>query len=352
MADSLPKALSVAVGIDLSDRFTTVCVLDEQGEVLEEGKLRTTPEAFERRFSALEPCRVVMEVGTHSPWASKALAQLGHEIIVANPRKVQLIAASIQKTDRSDAETLARLGRLDPRLLSPVVHRSVGRHLDLEVIHARQALIAARTLLINHVRGCVKSFGGRLPVCDAHSFHRKASSSVPSDLLPAIEPLVEVIGKLTGQIAEMDHRIEEISRERYPETGVLRQVPGVGPLISLTFVLTIGDPTRFRSSRQIGPYLGLVPRRRESGTRAPALRISKAGNKYLRQLLVKGAHYILGFRGPDTDLRRWGLARMGEGKAQKKRIIVAVARKLAVLLHRLWVTGEVYVPVRSERIAA
>ena len=126
----------------------------------------------------------------------------------------------------------------------------------------------------------------------------------------------------------MDIRIEELSRERYPETAVLRQVPGVGPLISLTYVLTIGDPTRFTSSRQLGPYLGLVPRQRDSGNRTPALRISKAGNKYLRQLLVNGAHYILGYRGPDTDLRRWGLARIGEGRAQKKRVVVAVARRL------------------------
>jgi transposase len=352
VSNSHLESPSHTIGIDLSDRFTSVCVLDEQGDVLEEGKLRTTAEAFTRRFALVEPCRIVMEVGTHSPWASKVLSGLGHEVIVANPRKVQLIAASIQKSDRSDAETLARLGRADPKLLSPVVHRSAARHADLEVIHARQALIAARTLLINHARGTVKSFGGRLPTCDAHTFHKKASNDVPKELQPAIEPLLNVIRDVTEQIGGMDDCIEELSRERYPETVVLRQVPGVGPLISLTYVLTIGDPARFRSSRQIGPYLGLVPRQRESGTRAPALRISKAGNRYLRQLLVNGAHYVLGFRGPDTDLRRWGLARVAGGKAAKKRTIVAVARKLAVLLHHLWVTGEVYVPLRSERMPA
>jgi transposase len=352
VANALPEAPSTTVGVDLSDRFTSICILDEHGEVLEEGRIRTTPDAFDRRFSVMESCRVVLEVGTHSPWVSKCLTRHGHEVIVANPRKVQLIAASIQKTDRSDAETLARLGRADPRLLSPIVHRSTERHADLEVIQARQALIAARTLLINHIRGSVKSFGGRLPTCDAHSFFRKVSSGLPVELEPAIEPVLRVIGNLTNQITELDDRIEELSKERYPETTVLRQVPGVGPLISLTYVLTIGDPRRFTSSRQLGPYLGLVPRQRESGTRAPALRISKAGDKYLRQLLVNGAHYILGFRGPDTDLRRWGLARIGEGKAQKKRAVVAVARKLAVLLHRLWVTGEVYIPLRSEGIAA
>jgi transposase len=327
-------------------------MLDGQGEVAEEGKLRTTPEAFGRRFSVLEPCRVVMEVGTHSRWASSLLTSLGHDVIVANPWKVRLIAASIKKTDRSDAETLARLGRSDPRLLSPITHRSMDAHADLEIIHARQALIASRSLLINHVRGAVKPFGARLPTCDAHVFHKKVAAAVPDVLRPALEPLLAVIEKLTGEIFQADARLEHIMEERYPVTKVLRQVPGVGPLISLTYILTIGDPGRFKTSRQVGPYLGLVPRQRESGERAPQLRISKAGNKYLRQLLVSGAHYILGFRGPDTDLRRWGLKYAAGGKTAKKRAVVAVARKLAVLLHRLWVTGEVYVALRSEEAAA
>jgi transposase len=160
-------------------------VLDQEGEIVEEGKVRTTPEAFLRRFSVDEPSRVVMEVGTHSPWASRLLADVGHEVIVANPWKVKLIAASITKTDRSDAETLARLGRVDPKLLSPVTHRSSEAHADLEVIHARQALVASRSLLINHVRGAVKPFGHRLPACDAHLFHRKVKGLIPGELLIA-----------------------------------------------------------------------------------------------------------------------------------------------------------------------
>jgi transposase len=350
--NSFPVGLTWTIGIDLSDRYTSFCVLDDQGEVQEEGKVRTTPEAFSRRFAGTEPCRMVLEVGTHSPWVSKLLAGQGHEVLVANPWKVKLIAASITKTDRSDAETLARLGRSDPRLLSPVVHRSTQAHADLEVINARKALVASRSLLINHVRGAVKPFGTRLPGCDAHSFHKKVAEAIPPELKPAIDSLLSAIATLTEQISAADAHIEALGRDRYPETTVLRQVPGVGPLISLAFVLTLGDPNRFKVSRQVGPYLGLVPKQRESGQRSPELRISKAGNKYLRELLVNGAHYILGFRGPDTDLRRWGLARAGSGNAAKKRAIVGVARKLAVLLHRLWVTGEVYVPVRSEVAAA
>jgi transposase len=180
-------------------------------------------------------------------------------------------------------------------------------------------------------------------------FHKKVADALPPDLIPALRPLLETIGDLTRRINETDKTIATLIREHYPEAQFLQQVPGVGPLISLTFVLTIGDPSRFSKSRQVGPYLGLVPRRRDSGDSSPQLGISKTGDRYLRQLLVNGSQYILGYRGADTDLRRWGLKRASVGgKSGKKRAVVAVARKLAVLLHRLWVTGEVYLPVREE----
>ena len=352
MTNSIQETPAVTVGIDVSDHLSSFCVLDRQGEILEEGKVRTSPEGFARRFALIEPCRMVMEVGTHSRWASKLLADLGHEVIVANPWKVRLIASSIKKTDRSDAETLARLGRIDPKLLSPVTHRGAEAQADLAIIHAREALIASRRLLINHIRGTVKSFGARVPSCDADVFHKRAPDALPPELRLALEPLISVIAQQTKEIRQADARIEELCSDRYPETRVLRQVQGVGPVISLAYVLTIDNPFRFKTSRTVGPYLGLVPRQRESGQRAPELKISKAGDKFLRKLLVNGAHYILGYRGPDTDLRRWGLSHAVGGKAAKKRAVVAIARKLAVLLHRLWVTGEVYVPVRSEEVAA
>jgi transposase len=339
----------MTVGLDLSDKFTSLCFIDDSGEVIEEGRLRTTEAALAQRFGALAPCRMVLEVGTHSPWVSRLLASQGHKVIVANPGRVRLIAESVRKTDRSDAETLARLGRIDPQLLSPVSHRDVEAQADLAVIRAREALVCSRTSLICHVRGSVKSMGARLPACDAYLFHKKVSDAVPAELQPALAPVLELIASLTTQIKAMDKRIDALIRERYPVARVLQQVPGVGPLISLAFILTIGDPSRFKKSRQIGPYLGLVPRRRESGERSPQLGISKAGNGYLRKLLVNGSHYILGFRGADTDLRRWGLLHaMTGGKNGKKRAVVAVARKLAILLHRLWVTGEVYIPIRNQ----
>jgi transposase len=267
----------------------SLCFIDERGEVVEEGRVRTTEVALTQRFAALPPCRTVLEVGIHWPWISRLLAELGHEVIVANPSRVRLIADSVRKTDRSDAETLARLGRIDCKLLNPIIHRSAEAQADLAVIRARAALVRSRTLLINHVRGAVKSTGARLPACDAYMFHKKVRDSLPEQLLSALSPLLEIIASLTARIDAIDKRVEALIRERYPEAQVLQQVPGVGPLISLTFILTIGDPHRFRKSRQVGPYLGLVPRRRESGERSPQLSISRTGNRYLRQLLVNGS---------------------------------------------------------------
>ena len=343
----------MTVGLDVSDTYSSFSVLDDSGDVVEEGRVRTTKTALTRRFGTEESWRVILEVGTHSPWISRLLQDLGHEVVIANPRKVRLIADNTQKNDRSDAETLARLGRIDPRLLSPITHRSPQAQADLAVIRARNALVRSRTMLINHVRGAVKSLGYRLPACDAYMFHRKVASAIPEELEPALKPLLDFIGSLTGQIAAADKRIEAIIRERYPEARVLQQVPGVGPLISLTFILTIGDPARFRKSRAVGPYVGLVPRQRQSGEHSPQLRIAKTGDRYLRQLLVNGSQHILGYRGADTDLRRWGLKRAASGgKNAKKRAVVAVARKLAVLLHHLWVTGEVFEALRSQEVTA
>ena len=343
----------MTVGLDLSDHYTSVCVLSSDGEVVEEARLRTTTPAISQRFAGIEPCRVVVEVGTHSPWVSRLLVSFGHEVIVANPRRVRLIADSVQKTDRSDAETLARLGRIDPAFLSPILHRPEQAQADLAVVRARRALVGARSSLINHVRGAVKSSGARLPACDAYMFHKKVPGAIPPELAPALTPVLEMIAELTRRIDDIDRTIVSLIRDRYPEAQFLQQVPGVGPLISLTFVLTIGNPARFSKSRQVGPYLGLVPRRRDSGDNSPQLGISKTGDAYLRQLLVNGSQYILGYRGADTDLRRWGLkhASVG-GKSGRKRAVVAVARKLAVLLHRLWVTGEVFIPVRAQEVAA
>jgi transposase len=342
----------VTAGLDLGDRYSYLCLIDTQsGEAIEEGRLRTTPEAFRRRFaSERPPMRIAIEAGTHSPWVSRLLEECGHEVLVANARRLRLIYANKRKTDEIDAHNLARLARLDPKLLYPLRHRGEDSQAHMAIIRSRQALVGSRTQLVNHVRGAVKSFGVRLPKCPARSFHKRASEHIPEALSPALEPLLEQIGSLTERIRDYDRRLETISKERYPETELLRQVEGIGPLTALTFVLTLEDPHRFERSRAVGAYLGLVPATDRSGDRDPQKRISKEGDEMLRKLLVGSAHYILGPFGSDSDLRRHGekIASRG-GKNAKKRAAVAVARKLSVLLHRLWVTAEVYDPLHNAR---
>jgi transposase len=338
-------------GLDIGDKYSYLCLIDTgSGEVIEEGRLRTTPEAIRRRFASERPLRIAIETGTHSPWVSRLLEECGHEVLVANARRLRLIYSNKRKTDEIDAENLARLARLDPKLLYPVRHRGEQSQAHMALIRSRQALVDCRTQLVNHVRGAVKSFGHRLPKCPARTFHKRVQEHIPEALLPALEPLLEQIASLTERIRDYDRRLVAISEEHYPETALLRQVEGIGPLTALTFVLTLEDPYRFEKSRSVGAYLGLVPATDRSGDSDPQKRISKEGDEMLRKLLVGSAHYILGPFGSDSDLRRHGqkIASRG-GKNAKKRAAVAVARKLSVVLHRLWVTAEVYDPLYNTR---
>jgi transposase len=326
--------------------------LDENGEIILEQKVAMTPEAMQQTFGKMPRSRIAMETGTHSPWVSRLLTGLGHEVIVGHAQKVRLITKSRRKDDRLDARTLARLARIDPELLSPVKHRSAQAQLHLTEIRARAVLVSARTALVNAARGLVKSYGERLRKCGTKQVSLETASGLSAGLREALEPLLREVESINERIQEYDRRMEKMAKETYPETALLKQVKGVGDLIATAYVLTIEDPHRFRKSRDAGCFVGLQPGRRNSGESEPQMRISKEGDAYLRTLLVQGAHYILGPFGEDSDLRRWGqkLAARG-GKNAKKRAVVAVARKLAVLLHRLWVSGEAYEPLRNSQKA-
>jgi transposase len=346
------KEQKLTIGLDLGDRWSFYCVKDESGQVIWEQKLPTTPEAMKQTFGKMPRSLIALETGTHSPWVSRLLTELGHEVIVAHAQKVQWITKSSRKDDRHDAHTLARLARIDPDLLGPVRHRSVQAQLHLTVIRARAELVSARTALVNAARGLVKSYGQRLPKCGTYQVSEELAAGLGAELRQVLVPLFKEIESLNGHIQEYDVRMEEIAKEVYPEVALLKQVKGVGTQIALTYVLTIEDPYRFPKSREVGCFLGLRPGRRNSGENEPQKGISKEGDRYLRTMMVQGAHYILGPFGEDSDLRRWGLklAERG-GKNAKKRAVVAVARKLAVLLHRLWVGGEVYEPLRNSQKA-
>jgi len=347
MVESIKTETRGIVGMDLGDRSSQLCRLDrESGAILEEQRVSTTTAQLQSYFGALPPQLVVLESGTHSPWVARLVRQLGHEVIVANPSKVRAISASRRKTDERDARCLAQLGRVDPELLCPVHPRSEEAQQALSVVRAREGLVRARTQLINQVRGTVKAFGHRLPGGSTASFARRVTQALPESLKASLEPLLRVIAELSQEIAQFDKDVEALA-EHWSDTQHLRQVQGVGALTALVYVLVVGDPQRFARSRVVGAYVGLVPASRSSGDTNPQLPISKQGDQLLRRLLVQAAQYVL-THGVDSDLKRFGLqlAQRG-GKNGKKRAVVAVARKLAVLLHRLWVDKASYTPLRK-----
>lgn len=341
------------IGMDMGDRKHCICILDQEGQVISRNTVGNTTSAIRKAFKSQDPALIAIEAGTHSAWVSHELKQLGHEVLVGNPRKLRAIWDSNEKNDVRDAEMLARIARLDRKLLHPIQHRSRESQVDLINIKARDLLVKSRKMQVAHVRCVVKGFGERISKCSATCFHTRAREELSAELREELEPVLESIEWLTGKIAGYDKRIKAISTQKYPETALLRAVAGVGPITALAYVLTLEDPKRFKKSRDVGPFLGLVPRRDQSGETDRQLPITKAGNAELRRLLVGCAHYILGAFGPECELREFGLklAERG-GKNAKKRAVVAVARKLAVMLHRLWVDQAAYDPSHRRTLKA
>jgi transposase len=345
------ESITVFIGCDLGDRQSDFCVLNTEGEITQRLKVRTTPASFTKTLTKFAHARVALEVGNHSRWAAEIAESLGHEVVVANARRVQLIGNATRKTDEGDAELLARLARVDVALLAPVKHRGRAVQADLVQLKSRDALVQIRTALVNHVRGVVKSFGARIRTCDVGAFSAAAAPVIPEELRDALGPILEELTSLSERIKGYDRWAEVRAKQAYPETARLTQVHGVGYLIALAFVLTLEDHTRFKKSRCVGAYLGVTPRKRQSGDRDPELKITKSGDPFLRRLLVNSAQFTLSRRGQDSDLRRWGLKLAGRGrKAAKNKAVIAVARKLAVLLHRLWATGDRYEPLRHSAL--
>lgn len=338
-----------AVGLDIGDRRSDCCVFDPSCEVVQRSQVPTTDKGLTQFFSRLEPCRVALEVGTHSAWIERLLSSLGHEVYVANPRKLRAIWDNDKKNDRTDAELLGEIVQVKPSLLRPIRHRSQEARNDLKLVQTRDALIRERTALVNHVRGSAKTVGGRMPQCDADTFH-KTQDSLPEDLKEILQPILKHIGDITALIKGYDKAINERASKDSAVPWVT-QVPGIGDLIGLAFTALVEDPNRFPKTRRVGSYVGLRPRLDKSGETDKQLRITKAGNGLLRRLLMNSAQYMLSSRGPDSDLKRWGhkLAARG-GRNAKKRAAVAVARKLAVLLLTLWKNQAVYDPLRQAKL--
>jgi transposase len=350
------NSMMVAIGLDLADVWSDWVGLDECGSMVGRDRVKTTESELRKVFGAMAPTTIALEVGTHSAWVSRVLSSMDHTVVIANARKVALIHRNKRKNNRIDAEFLARLVRTDKTLLFPIEHRDERSQADLAVLRARDLMVGARTKLINHVRGTTKAFGRRLPKCSAPAFVSRCSDQVPAELLTALNPIFKQIAEMTAAIKGFEREVSAVVK-RHPEATTLMQITGIGELTALAYVLTVEDPHRIVRSRSAGAYFGLVPGSDDSGEKHEQRRITKEGDRFCRRLLVSAAQYILGPHVKvDSDLRRHGLAIASRGgKNAKKRAVIAVARKLAVVMHRLWITDEVYVPlfnVSREQVAA
>jgi transposase len=336
------------IGLDLGDGTSTLCVLDSGGHILEETSLPTSRTALRSRFRAQERSRVVLEACGQSHWVARLLQSFGHEVFVVNPRQLRLISQSVKKCDRNDARLLARVGRSDVGLLQPTFLRSDASMQARALLRARRNLVQMRTRLVNSVRSTAKTFGSKLRSASAEGFVAAATKGLPAQVLKIVQPQLLTLTFLEQQIGAYDQEIERLGRAEFPQTQLLRQIFGVGPQIALAFVVAIDDPKRFRRSRDVGPYLGLTPRKDQSGDSDPQLPISKHGDGSLRSLLVTAATHILRKNAPDSDLRRHGERIAGRGTTKERgKARIAVARKLAVVMHRLLLTGEAYQPLRE-----
>lgn len=337
------------IGVDMGDKNHTICVLDSECNIESRATVGNTAQLIREYFGKHEPCLVALEAGTHSAWVSRVIEDLGHEVLVGNPRKLRVIWNSNEKCDDRDAEMLAKIAQFNPELLYPIRHRGAAAQNDLAIIKGRDMLVKARTMLVTHARGIVKSSGERISTCSTESFHKRLRDEMPKDLESALEPIMKSLEDMTQRIRHYDKLIVKKSTEDYPETSRVSQIAGVGPVTALAYILTLEHADHFRKSRDVGPFLGLVPKRDQSGQTDKQLHITKAGDEYLRRLLVGCSHYIMGNFSPDSDLKRFGL-KLSErgGKNAKRRAVVAVARKLAVKMHHLWASGEDYEPLHKK----
>ena len=335
----------MTIGLDLGDRRHRFCVLDGAGKVIEEGTVGNDRVSLGQLSQRYRGALAVLEAGCHSPWISRYLQEEGCAVLVANPRKLRAIYQNERKSDRRDAQMLARIGRLDPALLYPVRHGSAEAQEDLLRIKLRDNLVRARVAVINSVRFTLKSLGYSAPNPSSERFHKVIMGRAAGGDLAHDRPQCPSPRRTDSAHQAAGFGDQAARSYKYPQTAQLEQIPGVGPITALYFVLKIEDPNRFPHLRDIGAYVGLCPRRDQSGESDPQLRISKRGDAYLRRLLVSAAQYILGPFGPESALRCYGLRLAAEGTARaKKRATVAVARKLAVLLLSLWKSQRLYEP--------
>ena len=332
-------------GMDVHKKYSRVCELNEDGDILEEAKFPTTKQALQRRFGNREPMQIVLETGTESAWIAQSLENQGHEVIVAHARRIDLITDNDNKNDRNDAEMLARLGRSDLDLLTETHVRGKGAQRIRAMLKARTGLVQSRTKLANQIRGLVRQAGYTLRSGPPEKLEQIiGESDIPEALLVSVMPLAESVTALTERIDRLSSKLKKIARQ-IDTVDQLKEIDGVGWQTALCFVVTIENPGRFSSSKKVGAYFGLVPEVQNSGNEDSDTNhtgsITKNGDSMMRYLLVQAAQAMMRSK-TDSELKQF--AKRIEAKKTNQIAAVACARKLAVVMHTLWKTGREYEP--------
>lgn len=328
------------IGIDLHDEYSQICVMTLQREIVMEARIPTTRGAYRSFFAARTPSVVVMEAGPHATWVRELLRELGHEVVVCHPRRVRLIAESRNKNDQVDAELITRLSLSDLDLLRPIQQRTTETLADRSLIRARATLVDTQTRLKTTLRGLVKPFGVRLGGGNSRMLEDLAGAALPPQVRLSTDCLLATLATVAAQLRELDDQIDQLNA-KYEVTENFRTIPGVGPLVAITYTLAINNPDQFKRG-DIGPFVGLTPANRSSaGKKLPPSDRGRPGDRYLRDLLVQSAWSLMNSRS-ESDLAKWG--RSLKERIGGKKAAVAVARKIAELMHHLWICNERFVP--------
>lgn len=331
-------------GIDLAVRSSAICIMSSRGAVVMERVVPTDEAGLLAGVAGRARMRCILEASPLAEWAAAVLEGAGHEVIVIDPRKAKGVIASKKKTDKLDARNLARMGLTG--WYTQVHRKSSQARATRTFLQARAGLVQTALAQGSRIRGLLRAHGIKLgPVAESQFASRvKQAAQQQAGLWPMLEPLVKVWRQaLEGAERMRKQMASQASAESVPRQ--LMTVPGVGPLVASTYVATIDEPRRFRSSRQVPAYLGLVPSVEQSGQREVHGRITREGDGLLRSYLIEAAQVLLTRTRRSCSLKRWGLRLWKKKGLAKAR--VAVARKLAILLHRLWITGETFDPARA-----
>jgi transposase len=328
------------VGLDVSQKFTQACVIDSKGSLVWQGQCASTPQAIAETIKARAPevARIGLESGALSTWHWHGLNGLGLPVVCLDARHAQaILSLQVNKTDKNDAQGLAQIVRMG--WYREVRVKSIESHRVRALIGVRAQLVGMRTRLVNQIRGTLKTFGIVLGKAGGRAFEQRVEelSREAGILGESLRALLAVLRNLSQQVVRLDQCARKFGKEN-AACQHLMTVPGVGPITAMAFVTAVDNPARFTKSRSVGAYLGLTPRRYQSGDMDITGRISRCGDRLVRSYLYEAANALLLRVKRWSSLKAWGVRlakRVGMNKAK-----VAVARKLAVLMHRMWMSGE------------